>query len=162
IVAIDRGHVPALERLAELAATTAPDKAIEYHRALLANEPRRLSSYRALRQLFLAINDEDAAFVTEALLEAVGGADEEEAYFDQQRRARLGGHFEGALSDDERALLAPETAAPSFALVRALRPALATVFPIDFAGYGVGSGDEAGADPTLLSTARAIARLFGV
>ncbi|MGZ3407645.1 MAG: tetratricopeptide repeat protein, partial [Polyangia bacterium] len=161
IVALDRGHVPALERLAELCAATAPDKAIEYHRALLATEPRRLTSYRALRQLFLAVGDEDAAFVTEALLEAVGVADEEEAYFYRQRRARLGGHIDGVLTDEERGLLAPEANAPAFMLVRALGPALATVFPIDFAGYGVG-GDDVAIDAGLQTTARAVARLFGV
>ena len=161
IVALDRGHVPALERLAELSAATAPDKAIEYHRALLATEPRRLTSYRALRQLFLTVGDEDAAFVTEALLEAVGVADEEEAYFYRQRRARLGGVIDGALTEDERSLLAPEAAAPAFALVHALGPSLATVFPIDMAGYGV-AGEDAAVDPALQTTARAVARLFGV
>ncbi|HEY2749661.1 MAG TPA: hypothetical protein VGL86_33805 [Polyangia bacterium] len=161
IVALDRGHVPALERLAELSAATAPDKAIEYHRALLATEPRRLTSYRALRQLFLVVGDEDAAFVTEALLEAVGVADEEEAYFYRQRRARLGGAIDGALTEDERALIAPEVAAPAFALVHALTPALATVFPIDMAGYGV-AGEDGAVDPSLQATARAVARLFGV
>ena len=161
IVALDRGHVPALERLAELSAASAPDKAIDYHRALLASEPRRLTSYRALRQLFLAVGDEDAVFVTEALLEAVGVADEEEAYFYRQRRARLGGAIDGVLTDDERAQLAPEAVAPAFALVRALAPALATVFPIDFAGYGAG-GDDAPVDGALQAVARAAARLFGV
>ena len=161
IVALDRGHVPALERLAELSAASAPDKAIEYHRALLATEPRRLTSYRALRQLFLAVGDEDAVFVTEALLEAVGVADEEEAYFYRQRRARLGGSLDGVLTEDERALLAPEAVSPAFALVHALGPALATVFPIDFAGYGV-AGEEAGIDGGLQATAKAVARLFGI
>ncbi|MCU1280860.1 MAG: repeat protein, partial [bacterium] len=161
IVALDRGHVPALERLAELSAATAPDKAIEYHRALLATEPRRLTSYRALRQLFLTVGDEDAAFVTEALLEAVGVADEEEAYFYRQRRARLGGQLDGVLTEDERALLAPEAVEPAFALVHAIGPALATVFPIDFAGYGVG-GDDAPADSGVETAARAVAKLFGV
>jgi hypothetical protein len=160
IVAIDRGHVPALERLAELSAPSAPERAIDYHRALLEAEPRRLTSYRALRQLFLAIGDEDAVFVTEALLEAVGVADEEESYFYRQRRARLGGQLDGVLGDDERALLAPEAAAPAFALVRALAPALATVFPVDFAGYG--ASDDAAVDAGLTASAAAVARLFGV
>ena len=162
IVAIDRGHVPALERLAELSAASAPEKAIDYHRALLATEPRRLTSYRALRQLFLTVGDEDAAFVTEALLEAVGVADEEEAYFYRQRRARLGGAIDGVLTEDERALLAPEAVAPAFALVHALAPALATVFPIDMAGYGVAAGDDGAVDAGLQASARAVARLFGV
>jgi hypothetical protein len=161
IVALDRGHVPALERLAELSAGGSPDKAIEYHRALLATEPRRLTSYRALRQLFLTVGDEDAVFVTEALLEAVGVADEEESYFYRQRRARLGGAIDGELTAEERALLAPEAASPAFALVHALAPALATVFPIDFAGYGV-AGEDAPVDGGLQATAKAVARLFGV
>ncbi|HEX8953190.1 MAG TPA: hypothetical protein VF945_15150, partial [Polyangia bacterium] len=161
IVAIDRSHVPALERLAELAAATTPERAIDYHRALLDSEPRRLTSYRALRQLFLAVGDEDAVFVTEALLEAVGVADEEEAYFYRQRRARLGGPLDGVLGDDERALLAPEARAPAFALLRALGPALATVFPVDFAGYGA-AGDDASVDAGLQAMAAAVARLFGV
>jgi hypothetical protein len=153
--------VPALERLAELSAATAPDKAIDYHRALLATEPRRLTSYRALRQLFLAVGDEDAAFVTEALLEAVGVADEEEAYFYRQRRARLGGQIDGVLTEDERALLAPESVEPAFTLVHALGPSLSAVFPIDFAGYGVGN-DDLPVDGGLQAAARAVAKLFGV
>ena len=161
IVAIDGGHVPALERLAELSAATAPEKAIDYHRALLDAEPRRLTSYRALRQLFLAVGDEDAVFVTEALLEAVGVADEEEAYFYRQRRARLGGAIDGVLTDEERALLAPEARSPAFALVHALAPALAAVFPIDFAGYGA-SADDGAVDAGLQASAAAVARLFGV
>ncbi len=161
IVARERGPRPARGRHAARSAASAPDKAIEYHRALLATEPRRLTSYRALRQLFLTVGDEDAAFVTEALLEAVGVADEEEAYFYRQRRARLGGAIDAALTEEERALLAPEAAAPAFALVHALTPALATVFPIDMAGYGV-AGDDGGIDPALQATARAVARLFGV
>src|SRR5204862_8348543 len=121
IVAIDRGHVPALERLAELT-KSAPDKAIDYHRALLGSDPTRLGSYRALRSLFVQLGDDDGAFVTEAILESIGVADEEEAYFYRQRRARLVGQVEGVLSDDEKALLAPEAATPPFALLHGLTP----------------------------------------
>ncbi len=161
IVVIDPGHVPALERLAVLSADSAPEKALDHHRALLAAEPRRLSSYRSMRQLFLKLGDQDGAFLTEAVLEAVGVADEEEAYFYRQRRALLSGSLEGTLTAEERELVAPEAGAPVFALLRALSPALAKVFPVDFNGYGV-APDEAPGQGALATIAARVATLFSV
>lgn len=161
IVGIDRGHVPALERLAELSSASAPEKAADYHRALLESQPTRLSSYRALRKLFVQMGDEDGAFVTEALLEGVGAADEEESYFYRQRRARLKPIVDGALTAEERALLAPELESAPFALLAALSPSLPSVFPIDYAGYGVDPAD-AGHGSSTANAANRAARLFGV
>ena len=161
IVALDRGHVPALERLAELSAATAPDKAIEYHRALLATEPRRLTSYRALRQLFLTVGDEDAAFVTEALLEAVGVADEEEAYFYRQRRARSAApstarspKTSARCSRPRRRRRRSRSCTRSARRWRRCSPSTwpATASP----------GEDAVIDGGMQTTARAVARLFGV
>ncbi len=161
IVAIDPSHGPALERLAELSAASAPDKAIDYHSALLTANPMRLSSYRALRQLFIRVGEEDGAFLTEALLEGAGLADEEEGYFYTQRRARLHGTSDGVLSEEERALLAPEATSAPFALLHALTPHLATVFPVDYAGYGVAGPESAAGAPTQAAAQRA-AQLFDV
>jgi hypothetical protein len=161
IVEIDRGHAPALERLAELTMATAPEQAIDYHWALLSANPTRLSSYRALRQLFIRVADEDGAFLTEAVLEGVGVADEEESYFHAQRRARLLPLGEGKLADDERELLAPEAATAPLALLHALTPLLGKVFPVDYAGYGVTTPDSPPGAPTQAAAQRS-AQLFGV
>ncbi|MDB4967630.1 MAG: Adventurous gliding motility protein, partial [Myxococcales bacterium] len=161
IVAIDRGHVPALERLAELATKTSPEKAIDYHRALLSSDPTRLGSYRALRTLFAQLGEDDGAFVTEAILESLGVADEEEAYFYRQRRARLFGHVEGVLSDEEKGLLSPEAATAPFALLQVLTPLLDSVFPVDFVGYGTDEDRPAHSGPSMAAANRA-ARLYGV
>ena len=160
IVAIEPGNIPALERLAELSVGT-PEKIVEYHRSLLRSQPGRITSYRALRQTFLAMGDEDGAFLVEALLEGAGAADEEESYFYKQRRARLTGAIDGTLGDRELWALFPEADAPGFAVLRALAPALSAVFPADFASYGITAGDAPHAGPCA-EVAERLARLFGV
>jgi tetratricopeptide (TPR) repeat protein len=139
VVEIDRSQVSALERLAVLTAAE-PKKAIVHHRALVAANSRRLESYRALRTLALALGDEDSAFLTEAILEGAGVADEEESYFYQQRRARMKTFGEGSLERADLDLIAPQLRRPQLALLAAVAPVLASVFPVDTALYGVTAG----------------------
>ncbi|MEO6953587.1 MAG: hypothetical protein ABI321_17430, partial [Polyangia bacterium] len=159
IVALDGADLATLERLAELSAGT-PDKAIDSHRALLVADPTRLTSWRALRTLFVQTSNDDGAFVVEAVLEAVGIADEEESYFYKQRRARLGATLDGVLTADERSLLAPEATLPAFALLHLVAPTLSAVFSVDEAAYGADAG--AAYTGPLTQVASRVAKLLGV
>ncbi len=160
IVALDPHNLAALEQLA-LLAVGSPARAITWHRALLDSDPTRLGSYLALRQLFIELADEDGAFLAEAVLESIGGADEEATYFYKQRRARLRAPLAGELTAAERALLFPEASDPAFALLRLLGPALAAVFPVDLGSYGV-SAPEAMHSGSTFESAQRIARLLDV
>jgi tetratricopeptide (TPR) repeat protein len=160
IVALDPEGVAALERLAELAMSGPPARAIEHHRALLMLVPLRVESYRALRKLFLAAGDDDGAFLSEAVLEGLGRADEEEAYFSRQRRTRLLGEVSGALTDEERRLLCPILDDPQLQLLGALSDALRRVFPIDFDGYGIAAEQGVIVPGAFRAAADRVARLF--
>ncbi len=137
IVEIDPRDVRALERLSELSAGADPARAMAYHRQLIALDPTRIAAYRALRKLSLLAGDNDTAFRVEALLVGLGIAEEEEAYFYKQRKAALPRGISGELHRDELAAIFPEMESPAIALLGALAPATARVFPVDFAGYGI-------------------------
>ncbi len=159
IVALDPKQLPALLRLAELVAAE-PDKAIVHQRALLVADPSRLVTYRTLRGLALTTNDEDTAFLVEAVLEGAGIADEEETYFYQQRRGRLGPTLEAGLQVADLDLLAPERALPALRLLATVASALAQVFPIDLAYYGI--TESAVADSPLSARVGGIANVLGM
>jgi hypothetical protein len=128
---------------------------------LLVADPTRLTSYRTIRQLFIEAGEEDGAFVSEAVLEAIGDADEEATYFYKQRRARLRAPVEGQLSIAETELLFPEASEPAFTVLRLLRPALAAVFPVDLGSYGV-NAPEALRMGSSFETAKRLARLLDI
>ena len=162
VVELDASQIPVLERLAHLTADD-PKKAMVHHRALIAADPTRLASYRTLRKLALAVSDDDAAFLVEAVLDGAGEADEEEAYFYQQHRARMRGLADGKLERAELEAVAPQLRRPALALFAAVAPALAKVFPVDVAAYGLVAG-AASVTPeaTLRECADRVAAMLGV
>jgi hypothetical protein len=163
IVELDPTDVHTLEHLAGAAGTAHPEKAIDYHRALLRAQPDRTACYRALRKLFLEVGDVDSAFCAEAVLEGLGKADEEESYFYRQRRSALSSEPTAgvALTDADRQLLCPEAQSPAFVLLGELTGVLGKVFPVDYAGYGVDPANPPGGEP-LGRLAEDVARVLGV
>jgi tetratricopeptide (TPR) repeat protein len=165
VVQLGRADQALLERLAALEAEADPRRAIDHHRALLAADPGRLASYRALVRLFETTGDLDGTFSAGALLAGLGEADEDETYFHRQRRQHLRETLSGGpLSAAELDLLCPERATPLFSLLGVLAPVLGEIFPLDAAAYGPegGAGGAPGASGSpLLQIFDPIARLLG-
>jgi hypothetical protein len=147
--------------LAALTGADDPARAIETHRRILDRAPDSWDSYRALRELFLAAGDTDGAFCAEAVLEGLGLADEEEAYFYRQRRAGLPAPTGAVLTEDERRLVCPRADDPAVVLLGAIDTALADVFPVDVDGYGI-AGDRPAIAPELQQAVERAGELFGV
>lgn len=164
VVALDPADAPALARLAELCAADAPERAVDHHRALLALQPDRLGSYRALRPLLLRLGHEGAVFCVEAVLDGLGVATEEESYFYTQRRSKLAGKLKpgAALSAADWRTLCPRFDSPALALLRALTPALREVFPVDLASFGVAADEDAVGLKAVREIAAQVAALFEI
>ena len=92
ILKVAPSDVDTAERLANVL-TRSPGKereALEAHRAVLALDPTRASSYRAVRQLCGVVGDADGAWCAAAALYALGQAnDDEKATFEARRQAAL-------------------------------------------------------------------------
>lgn len=150
-----------LQALADIAAGQSAAKAIAFHRRLLSVEPRRVSSYRALRQLFLKLGDNDGAFCAEAMLVGLNAADEEERYFYRQRRMNVTQKLVAKLNSDELTLLFPQRNEPAFELFAALQSVLCRVFGVDRGAYGI-DDDETEVSRILRPVAKSVAYLLGV
>lgn len=162
IAELEPSDATVLSRLAELSFAGEPEKAIAHHRALIELQPDHVQSYRALRQLLLRQEQEDAVFCVEAVLDGLGLANEEESYFYAQRRSRLEGKLDGALTDDDWIALCPPLSSPSLAVLRALQPVIHDIFPVDLASLGLGSAEDPQNLRTIEETVIETARLFEI
>ncbi len=149
-----------LQALADIAAAQSADHAILFHRQLLAVDPDRASSYRALRQLFLQVDDTDGAFCAEAVLVGLNAANDEERYFYRQRRMSGTQKIVAKLNAPELELLFPERAEPALQLFAALEPALSSLFGVDRTSYGLDEDPQS--SQLLTPIVDAVARLLGV
>ncbi len=160
ILELDPSDGPTVERVAHSIGSSDPDDAIAYHRRLVVESPDQVESYRALRSLFLANDDRDAAFCAEAVLVGLGAATEEEDYFYRQRRATHGGRIVGTLSRLELTLLCPEREDFVVRVFRTIDALVPRMFPVDIEGYGIDADErEEGPLSTVTEESRA---LFGV
>lgn len=160
ILELDPSEGPNEERGAHGVESHEPGDDIARHRRLVLEEPERIESYRALRSLFLAADDRDAAFCAEGVLVGLGVATEEEAYFYDQRRAKHAGRVTGALSPLELTLLCPERDDFVVRVQRTVDALVPRMFPLDREGYGV--DDERDEAESLAGVAAHAATLFGV
>lgn len=161
VVELDPRDTITLLALADIAATQSADLAVAFHKKLLAVDPQRASSYRALRQLFLQLEQTDGAFCAEAMLVGLNAADDEERYFYRQRRMSLTQKLTSELGDGDLDLLFPDREAPAIQLFAALDVTLPALFGVDRTAYGIDEHDES-SSRILGPVATAVARLLGV
>jgi hypothetical protein len=141
----ERAH----EGLAELFAADpgSEHRAIDEHRALLATNPFRISSYRALFRLWRKTERRDRAWVAAAVLQALRAADPDELTF---LSAAGGARFPeptGSLDDDAfRELCHPDERGPFAEVLVLLGEALPRLFPPELAVHGVGRAERLRAD----------------
>ncbi len=160
VIELEPDDTVTLVALAEIHEADSPERAVAYHRQLLAVEPQRVASYRALRQLFLRLGDEDGAFCAEAMLVGLGAANDDERYFYRRRRMRMSASIDTTLQRDDLALLFPEQSEPAVALLATLQtvaPSLLGVAP----NPALPMSDRT-PSRTLGPVAAGVARLLGV
>ncbi len=161
IATLDVNDAASLERLAAIEEGRDPARALDVHRALLKIDPNRTESYRQMRALFLAMNDDDGAFCAEAALVGLGVANEEEQYFHRQRLAAVQEGSASPLEAAELDALCPERKDVALALLGELESIVQAVFPAQLAAQGI---DTSGSMSTteLQDVASAFAIMFAV
>lgn len=161
IAELDPGRAPT-DQLATLYEQAGQhDRAIEAHRRLLEDDPKRIESYRAIRRIAVERNLEDLAFCAEAALGVLGIASEDEAYFYRQRRAALRVRPLGALQPEEIRALGATPPTRGERVMAVIAPALGAVFPVDLDGYGALPEDEP-VPRTVAELVEGAARLVGL
>lgn len=161
IVELDASDVDALAALLEV--TEDPKEGTHLTRLLFAARPEDHTLLSRLRDGFLALGDEDAAFTVEGVAVGVGAASEEVEYFYRQRRTRLSsGPAARALTADElESFQAAEQAVPR-GFLRALEPLLPDVLPPDFGAYGIDPAHAPELDAGFLGVVESVATCFGI
>jgi tetratricopeptide (TPR) repeat protein len=162
ILELDPSAGPTAERAAQSVTSREPADAIAHHRRTVIETPGSTESYRALRNLFLAEDDRDAAFCAEAVLVGLGAANDEEEYFYRQRRAKHVGSVSGSLSPVELAMLFPERDEFIVRVFKTIDSLIPRMFPFDMAGYGIKKGASSDIQPAVMSVVTQIATLFSL
>jgi tetratricopeptide (TPR) repeat protein len=121
-------------------------RAIDEHRALLAADPFRGSSYRALYRIWRKTERRDRAWVAASVLAALRVAEPDELTFLAAAGTRPADPS-GTLDDAAfRELCHPDDRTPFGDVLALLGEALAKLFPADLGAHGVGRSDRLRAD----------------
>jgi tetratricopeptide (TPR) repeat protein len=160
-------NLAALERLA-LLYSKKPEtfaQAVDVHRRLLAADPFRVDSYRAMFRMFTKSKQIDRAFVVAEILVFLRLRQGEEELFHDEHKSKVLAYGEGVFDHEshERLITHPGERGPIRSVLEILSGELNKIYPGNMARYEFGKNDRFGpkSDHPLRTTANRIARVLG-